>query len=52
MSVQNASGEAAAKAAWSEAGIDLAQLLPSFLRDDAEEVDKLVAKYDAQYLLQ
>lgn len=49
--IKAASGEDAAKAAWSEAKIDLAALLPSFLRDSAaEELPKLFAKHEAQYL--
>jgi hypothetical protein len=49
--LQAASGEDAAKAAWQEAAIDLASLLPSFMRDDAaKELPKVFAKYDAQYL--
>jgi hypothetical protein len=49
--LQAASGEDAAKSAWQEAAIDLASLLPSFMRDDAaKELPKVFAKYDAQYL--
>lgn len=49
--IKAASGEDAAKAAWQEAAIDLASLLPSFMRDDAaKELPKVFAKYDAQYL--
>jgi hypothetical protein len=49
--LQAASGEDAVKAAWQEGAIDLAALLPSFVRDSAaEELPKLYAKYDAQYL--
>eukprot|EP00882_Tetradesmus_deserticola_P015494 GHRQ01016511.1.p1 GENE.GHRQ01016511.1~~GHRQ01016511.1.p1 ORF type:complete len:214 (+),score=102.45 GHRQ01016511.1:22-663(+) len=45
------SGEEAAKKAWQEAGVDLAVLLPSFMRGDAAtELPKLFTKYDAQYL--
>jgi hypothetical protein len=51
VSLQAASGEDAAKAAWKDSKIDLESLLPSFTRDSAaEELPKLFAKYDAQYL--
>jgi hypothetical protein len=49
--VQATSGEDAAKAAWQAASIDLAALLPSFMRDDAaKELPKVFAKYNAEYL--
>jgi hypothetical protein len=47
---QGVSGPAAAKAAWSAAGIDLAQLLPSFANSPAD-VDQLLQKHEAHYLL-
>eukprot|EP00879_Flechtneria_rotunda_P018132 GHRR01019014.1.p1 GENE.GHRR01019014.1~~GHRR01019014.1.p1 ORF type:complete len:326 (+),score=149.69 GHRR01019014.1:847-1824(+) len=49
--IKAASGEAAAKSAWTDAGADLASLLPSFAREDAD-VQQLLNKYDAQYLKQ
>lgn len=47
---QAASGEDAAKSAWSGASIDLPSLLPSFA-NGAGDVDKVVAQYEGAYLL-
>lgn len=47
---QGVSGEEAAKSAWAGASIDLLTLLPSFAQEQ-KEVDKLLAKHEANYLL-
>jgi hypothetical protein len=50
LSAQGASGEDAAKAAWSAASIDLATFLPSFA-NEAADVDKVLTQHDAKYLV-
>jgi hypothetical protein len=47
---QGASGEDAAKSAWSAASIDLATFLPSFA-NEAADVDKVLTQHGAQYLV-
>jgi hypothetical protein len=48
--LQAASGEDAAKAAWSAAAIELPSLLPSFANGPAD-VDKVLTQHEAKYLV-
>ena len=47
---QEVQGEAAAKAAWSAASIDLPSLLPSFA-NTPKDVDAVLTKHGGKYLL-